>query len=350
MACFGANASGKTNILKAVAFVKWLFCDSWDLAHNAAIPILPFQFSDEQKQTVLKVIFGLKGKKYTYEISLDQERIFFEKLSMAGVTKPYIILERVFDENNKAYSINFHKDWFSSEMQKMLESTARQNSPIIASASRSNHELSVEIVNYFSRYQFNVTIMGHVPAENQEGNALQHFSQDPALKEIAVEYLKKFDTGLTGLTIEPAVKTDETGISMAVFGIHGDKKLPYFFESSGTRNLAVNLHLLLPVLKNGGVAIIDELDANLHPLILSEIVATFISPSLNPLNAQLFFSSHTPSILNELDKQQILLTEKNEDGASVVWLLSDMKSQDSRSGSNYYAKYMAGSYGGIPKL
>jgi hypothetical protein len=101
-------------------------------------------------------------------------------------------------------------------------------------------------------------------------------------------------------------------------------------------------------LQNGGIAVLDEMDNDLHPLMIPEIVNLFTSKNYNPKNAQLLFSTHSVQILNKLDKQQIILVEKNEKNISEAWILSDMKGV--RSDDNFYAKYMAGAYGAIPKV
>ena len=98
------------------------------------------------------------------------------------------------------------------------------------------------------------------------------------------------------------------------FGVHkvGDEsfELMIYEESNGTQSAYSLLGLILPVLKNGGVAIIDELDNDLHPLLLPAIFDLFRSLHHNPHNAQLIFSCHTPEVFNLLNKHQIYLVEK----------------------------------------
>lgn len=348
LACFGANASGKTNIVRAVSFMKWWICNSWDQAHDALIPIFPFAFAEKETPIEFRVTFGINDKKYSYELEILENIVYAEKLTLHGVTKPFTVFERK-RQKDGSYNLDLNKEWFNPEIQRTLENTARNNSTIIASASRSNHELSLQIVKYFESFCVNVAMQGRILNEEQMGNALFYFLGHPEIKEKTEYYLKKFDTGLTGLAIEDP-KTDEEGKrKIAAEGMHGENRLPLMLESSGTRNLATILSLLLQVLRDGGVAVMDELDASIHPLILSEIVSLFISRTSNPLNAQLLFTSHSPSILSDLDKQQVLLLEKDDEGASEAWRLSDVKSKNARTDSNYYAKYMAGAYGGIPR-
>ena len=135
------------------------------------------------------------------------------------------------------------------------------------------------------------------------------------------------------------------------FGVHnvGDDsfELMIYEESNGTQSAYSLLGLILPVLKNGGVAIIDELDNDLHPLLLPAIFDLFRSSHHNPPNAQLIFSCHPPEVFNLLNKHQIYLVEKYEQ-ASEAWRLDEM--EGIRNDDNLYAKYMAGAFDAIPNL
>ena len=107
------------------------------------------------------------------------------------------------------------------------------------------------------------------------------------------------------------------------------------------------LSLILPVLKNGGIAIIDELDNDLHPHLLQEIFNLFRSEYTNPHNAQLIFTCHTPEVFNILNKHQIYLVEKI-DQKSEAWRLDEV--EGIRNDDNLYAKYMAGAFSAVPNL
>ena len=125
-------------------------------------------------------------------------------------------------------------------------------------------------------------------------------------------------------------------------------KLPIQYESSGTKQLFTLLRSILKVLDQGGVAVLDELDANLHPEMVSALYELFVSPDTNPKNAQIIFSTHSHQILNELDKYQVVLVEKNENGSSEAWRLDEVSGV--RADDNYYAKYVAGAYGAYPNI
>src|SRR5699024_1202058 len=98
----------------------------------------------------------------------------------------------------------------------------------------------------------------------------------------------------------------------------------------------------------GGLAVIDEMESDLHPHMLAELIDLFISPETNPHNAQLIFSTHSHELLNMLLKQQIVLVEKDEQLNTDAYRLDDVEGV--RADDNIYAKYLAGAYGGIPNI
>ena len=102
------------------------------------------------------------------------------------------------------------------------------------------------------------------------------------------------------------------------------------------------------VLSQGGIAILDEFDVNLHPEMVMALFNLFVQPETNPKNAQLLFSTHSHLVLSALDKYQIVLVEKNEKGFSESWRLDEMANV--RADENYYTKYLAGAYGAVPKI
>ncbi len=105
---------------------------------------------------------------------------------------------------------------------------------------------------------------------------------------------------------------------------------------------------MLPTLAKSGVVVIDEMEADMHPDMLTTLLNLFINPEINPHNVQIIFTCHAHEVLNLLDKTQVMLVEKNENGMSEAWRLDEM--QGVRRDDNLYAKYRAGAYGAVPNL
>ena len=163
--------------------------------------------------------------------------------------------------------------------------------------------------------------------------------------------MSRFDLGLNGINIDK--KQGANGMTtIEVQGLHmfneQKKQLPIQYESAGTKQLFILLKTILQVLDRGGIAVLDEIDINLHPEIVLALFDLFIQPETNPKNAQLLLSTYSHLILSKLDKYQIVLVEKNENGASEAWRLDEVSGI--RADENYYSKYIAGAYGAVPKI
>jgi predicted ATPase len=124
--------------------------------------------------------------------------------------------------------------------------------------------------------------------------------------------------------------------------------MPWGLESHGTRSFIRIFPLILLALERGGIAIIDELDLSIHPLILPEIVRWFYDPSRNRLNAQLWMSCHSASLLDDLTKEEVVFCEKDTHGRSRMYSLMDVGSV--RRSDDLYKKYLGGVYGAVPQI
>ena len=122
---------------------------------------------------------------------------------------------------------------------------------------------------------------------------------------------------------------------------------PMALESSGTKRLFLVLRRFFPVLTDGGVAVIDEMESDMHPHLIPTLLDLFADPELNPKKAQLLFTCHHVEILNRLDKEQIVLVEKDADCVSRAKRLSDIPGV--RREENFFSRYNAGHYGAVPQ-
>jgi len=353
----GANASGKTNLLKVLPFLKWLIVDSFNMSPDAHILVQPFLFGDSKKQpTELSVVFEINNKVYTYYFLMNKERILKEELKLTSFGKKKQTTKKLFSrswsDKNNSYCLS--KDNF--KLPKGFKKFLRTNSSIIASASRFNHIESQEIMKYWKNIETNVIEAGWVGdcllpnSLNQLIDAFNFFNDNDDLKKEAEKLLHRFDLGLDGFEIKKEKK--ENGFLLQVKATHlfeGEKQyLPMYYESSGTKQSLVLLKNILSALKNGSIAILDEFECNLHPEMIVALYDLFIQKETNPNNAQLLMSTHSHMILNKLDKYQIVFVEKNKDSISETWRLSEVVG--SRTDDNYYNKYISGTYGAVPKI
>jgi predicted ATPase len=124
--------------------------------------------------------------------------------------------------------------------------------------------------------------------------------------------------------------------------------MPMIYESHGTRQFFKIYPLIWHALETGGVAVLDELDASMHPIILGEILRWFHDPERNPHNAQLWMSCQNASLLEDLVKEEVLFCQKDNRGRTQVYGLRDIQSV--RRTDNYYRKYLGGAFGAVPQI
>jgi len=293
---------------------------------------------------------------YTYAFSLNNQKILSEELEVTSFVKEKKSSKKIF---SRVWSSKLEKYEFEGgnfKLPKGFESLLRSNASVVGTAARLNHEESKEVVKFWQQMETNVIEAGWIGdhllpnATQQLIEALDFYSENEVLKKEAEKLLCRFDLGLETFDIEKNKTENEVTLNArATHSINGQKyNLNLKYESSGTKQLFVLLKSLLLALANGSVAVVDEFDVNLHPEIVLALFDLFIQPETNPKNAQLFFSTHSHVILSKLDKYQIILVEKNEDGISESWRLDDVS--EVRSDENYYSKYIAGAYGAVPKL
>ena len=355
----GPNASGKTNLLKVLPFLKWLIADSFNINPSASLPVKPFLSGKQKTEPIeLSVDFEIDGDIFIYSFSLSEKKILSEELKIKNKTKEKTTSKKVFFRKWDEESGKYELEDSNFDLPKGFENLLRTNASVIGVALRLNHKGSQKISNFWQQVETNVIEAGWIgdhllPNTSKLMIETLHFfseSENEALKKEAEKLLSRFDLGLESFDIKKEKKENELSINVQVAHTFGDEKiyLPMQYESSGTKQLFVLLKAILVVLAKGGVAVLDEFDVNLHPEMVLSLFDLFVQPETNPKNAQLLFSTHSHRVLSKLDKYQIILTEKNEKGGSEAWRLDDMSGV--RADDNFFSKYIAGAYGAVPKL
>lgn len=355
----GSNASGKTNLLKILPFMKWLIADSSNINPNAPLPVKPFMFGEwKNKPIELSADFEIGGNIYIYSFILEEKKIILEELKVKNKTKQKMTSKKIFSREWNSKSGQYDLNDKNFNLPSGFENSIRPNASIVSVAVRLGHKDSLKFFDYWKKVETNVIEAGWIGdhllpnASQQLIEALNFYSEDgnKIIKKEAEKLLSRFDLGLESFKIKKEKKENSFSINVKVAHSFSGRTeyLPMQYESSGTKQLFVLLKTILLVLANGGVAVLDEFDVNLHPEIVLSLYELFIHPETNPNNAQLFFSTHSHLVLNKLDKYQIILTEKNDKGQSESWRLDDVSGV--RADDNYYTKYIAGAYGAVPKL
>jgi len=360
----GGNASGKTNILRILAFLGYMMSGESMRLSGRMLPFVPFLSKETVSEpSELGVSFSVtQGEIYTYEISLVRERILAERLFVKHKNTSRVstikLFSREWNDEKKHYEVAFPKKGtvVSSLLEKEKMANANQRTPMVAVFSQ--YDVADGIfrrINDYWRYIFsNIMQFGSTEAElSLTGFAREMLAEtyeNDELKDAVSEILRKFDIGFSKISKDERAGVDHDEVDYEILHEynHSDRRVGLALESNGTKRMIVLLRYVVAALRSGGVAVIDELDAFLHPDIFDYIVDMFMSPTKNPNNAQLIFSAHNYSVLNGLEKQQIFLSDRNENGETEVWRLDDMK--NIRTDENYYTHYLANCYGGKPRI
>ncbi len=363
MGIVGANASGKSNLLRTLTFLKWLILESFGNKPEQNLPAQPFLLKEAPfEPSNIEVEFEWSNLIYRYQVSFTQKMIISESLDALDLTKEAVerkryrsLFMRSYDADTEEYIIKSNNDFALSDGIREI-SKKRLNASLISAAIFSSHRESLPIQEYWSKVTAKIKQGGkNVPLEYLVFQSSEFYHKNPNFKSSMEEIISKCDLGLLGLHIEEVKVSNSGGEEQTVYvpygrhsGIDGKEyRLPMPRESSGTHQIFVLLSTLLPVLESGGLAVIDELEADLHPELLPALVDLFVSEKTNRKAAQLLFTCHATPLLNVLDKYQVGIVEKDPEGTSQAWRLDDIEGV--RNDENFYAKYTAGAYGGIPR-
>lgn len=349
LAVIGPNGSGKTALVKPVAFVGWFVSQSFQqLAPDAPIPVTPHATAPD-KTTEFECQVDFDGKVWRYVLRCTPQRVIHEALYQKRERFGYVFV-RDWDEATSSYVIKQQDFGFAPQEARKV----RQNASLIATAAQYGVPLAQRIAGPY--VITNVNVLGRLPMDNGLLlAAAEHFSRSAGQQNHMEQLLAKWDLGLSGVSLQqvPAPSTDDPNRNVWMpFGRHKNKShefvLPFVWESSGTQSAFVLLSRLLPTLEIGGLAVIDEFENDLHPHMLEPILELFANPATNPHHAQLLFTCHAVEVLNLIHKSQVMLVQKNQDCESAACRLDAVAGI--RNDDNFYAKYMAGAYGAVPEF
>ena len=354
VAVFGANGSGKSNLLRALSFASWFVSFSFTLTANARIPYKPFN-DDVSLQEPTRLKLWLSGNEflratesfdgapcqYCYELTIGNgvnqsvlcESIFYWPAASGRKTR---LVERLGDGRVKAGKA-FDLSGYAGALKKIL----RPNASVISTLAQLNHPVASKIVSSSSMTKSNILVD---KVEFQDDMVLEQYIARPELTEEFNREISRIDVGVRGLGIlggkdGPQLIFQHEGHAVA---------MPFFMESHGTQQFLKLFPLISDTLATGSTAIIDELDAAIHSMILPEIISWYHDPSRNPHNAQLWMSCQNVSLLEELSKDEIVFCEKDRQGRTEIYCLNDVKAV--RRDDNYYKKYLGGVYGAVPRI
>jgi AAA15 family ATPase/GTPase len=361
IALYGPNASGKTTVLRALDFL-FDFVKSSVKRVASGFPVERFN-DRESADRPIKLAIELAGIMdvsserlaqyeggtdvpwglYRYELELDvsdgsARRVSNEALRQkpGGKGKWQRVFERDIHGDVKGCAS------FPINAYRHLLTTMRDNVSVISYFALFQHPTASAIQKALSSVLTNLAWDG-TPIDDRQ--VVDIFANQPNMVATLSDYMQRIDIGVQMMRIEngpngPFLMFRHKGL---------EKDMPWALESHGTRAFIRLFPFLLVTLAQGGIAIIDEFDVMIHPLLLPEILSWYYNKAVqNPLDAQLWISCHSASLLDDLTKEEIVFCEKDSNGRTSIYSLMDVKAV--RRDDNLYRKYLSGAYGAVPHI
>jgi hypothetical protein len=351
-AIYGANASGKTNVLQAFDYMKNRILVSDDSKKNSPIDeenVYSFMINNDPIALEVEIL-AKNNKIYKYGFEVLKDNIISEWLYEKRVNKFYSIFER--ENNNVTMKTNK-----IAGLSNIDEKTLFLN--IYSKIDKDNEDFTNV---YYWFMNSNYLDLGNPDFEGIIDKRVSFkILTDKNYKKELLKFIKTFDTGIEDINTIPdsveAVKNNNGIVDIKVThkGENGEENaLPFYLESNGTRKMFYLFDFFMDALKNGMVLFVDELDAKLHPLLTRYIINLFHNSDTNKGNGQLIYSTHDTVNLNKdtFRRDEIWFAEKDKDGISKIYSLADYKINDVkvRNDATYNKDYLSGRYGAIPVL
>jgi len=345
LAIKGANASGKTNVIKVLSFLHSFVTNSFT-ALKPDEEIMVFSFFHNTKPISLYIIFKDKEIEYKYEIELTNTEVISETVYRKHKRWTPII-ERKKDTLTKV-----------SEDFKELKtiSLARINASIISIAKQYDIKAIDSLYDLFKNIETNVNVFGRTSNEDNFPHykiVTDLYQNNKNLLKFVIDTLKKADTGIENIKIKPITNTETTKkeyIPIFEYKINTKiKTLTYHEQSNGVKSLYLQLGLYAIALDFGMVLALDEFDVDLHPDLIPMLVELFENKELNKNNAQFIFTTHHTSIMDKLGKYKIIFVNKDEN-ESYLYRLDEIPGDILRPDRPITPAYRANKIGGKPRI
>jgi len=368
-AIFGANASSKTNVLRAMNDMRTLVLQSFRQAPTAGMSHTPFRLDPAcaKQPSRFQIDIVLEGVRHEYGFEFDRERVIEEWAFRYPRGRAALLFERRGDE------VEFGPA--ERAKSRAVRELLRPNALYLSTAAHANHPILLKLYEWFSR---NLLLAEAASRASRQAFTLQILEGDKNGKFV-LELLRAADLGITGgrkyeldddmrerlrraarilageeeaegQQLEPLL---EDLMLLEHRGAAGDVEFGPHEESLGTLVWFGLVGPVIDALTRGAVFLADELDASLHPALVAQLVRLFQGKKTNPNRAQLIFNTHEVTLLGDttgdriLGRDQVWFTEKENEGATRLFPLTDL---DPRKDEAIAKRYLAGRYGAMPIL
>lgn len=361
---YGANASGKSNLLRAFRAIDYIVSASGDLKEGDEISCYePYLLSEKTKSAPVRfeIEFYLPHSgRYRYVVAFTRHEVVEESLTFYSSAKPGILFSR--NEKDDWRSIKFGSLYKGGKKRHPF---FKNNAYVSVAGNKADTpEIVRDVYNYFRREVFYISSdsgIKHVGLEYTD-QLLRQISAFLACGDIGINGIKSEETESTQDFNFPKdmpkrlqkaiIKSDKVKFLFSHKSESGGNEFfELYQESAGTRKLFELAPLLIDALEDGGILIIDELENSMHPFMAELIIKLFNDEEVNRNGAQLIFSTHSINLMRSdcLRRDQIWFTDKIEN-ETTVFSLEDFDKSEVKPRSPFGRWYAEGRFGGIPKV
>lgn len=366
-AIYGANASGKSNIFKALRLMRSLVVGSaTEIRPEASIEVSPFSLAEAKRKepSFFEVHFVAEDVRYRYGFNVDKKRVYSEWLYSFPKGRKRLIFKREHNPKKEKYDYTTGEHY---KLDRQLTGRTRENVLFLSVAAQFNDKQLIEVYNWFQNQlrtldcswstYFGPEISAKIAQDNaswREYMAGMLKMADLGIEDFEVELLQFEEKDLpANLPKDIRERILDEGLPDIRFLHKNDQgelvRFKIFEESGGTQKLFALAGPWTDMVNEGLCVFIDELGANMHPMLTRALIQLLHKSRTSSLGTQLIFTTHDTALLDQsiLRRDQIWFTEKTYDGATELYPLTDYSP---RKGEALQKGYLAGRYGAIPFL
>ena len=356
VAIYGANASGKSNIIKAIRACVQMIFESHNYNENTMFAFTPFKFGGVGKPSRFYIRFLIDGVEYEYSFTLTKTEIITEELYYYPVGRKKLVFAR--DERKGPDKKDIYE--FRSAIRRPMDvaGNTSKKTLFVSRASQMDRDVAKDVFRYFNE-RFILNYFGY--------NSYSIESLLNENKDLILKVLKAADSDIIDIRSQHELRSLTTAVfdplsnqllsrddiqkpQLKITTFHrNNPEVPFDFyseESSGTQEFFHMMLTILNIIKGNKVLLIDEISMGLHVNLVEYILNLFHQSE----SAQLIFSTHNTNLLNmrKLRKDQVYFVNKRDDGSSDLYSLFDFK--DFRENMDAEKAYLQGRFDAIPYI
>ncbi|MGO3802234.1 MAG: AAA family ATPase [Fusobacterium sp.] len=367
---YGANASGKTNLIKSINMLKKLIITSATFQGGDEFPLLPFKLL-EDKGTTFKIVFLSSGIKYLYYLNLNKERVLTEYLYESPKGRQAKIFHRTFNIEKNKYEYEYSKEkkgLFSSIEGKCLKN--RLFFSVLAQWTNISR-----VINPYMFFKNNLCTNGNRGSQLEDlSSPAKLIEENEEIKNLFLGIFEEINPGIVDIVSKGEknkILLEELSLDipreLKIYMKEKEKKknllelktvysngmtLDFVEESHGVQKIVKILIPIIKILKEGGVLLLDELETTLYPIIGKKILSLFLNRKINSKGAQIIFSTQDINLLNFniLRKDQIWFLERTRETEFMSTLYSLGSIKGIRKDENIRKNYINGKYSRVPSF